>query len=57
MIKNGEFCIYNDNEYELNEDSNGNLIIITTNRAIIDETFVDKYNDMRVKRYSVKDAL
>ena len=20
MIKNGEFCIYNDNEYELNED-------------------------------------
>ena len=44
MIKNGEFCIYNDNEYELNEDSNGNLIIITTNRAIIDETFVDKYN-------------
>ena len=44
MIKNGEFCIYNDNEYELNEDSDGNLIIITTNRAIIDETFVDKYN-------------
>ena len=42
--KNGEFCIYNDNEYELNEDSDGNLIIITTNRAIIDETFVDKYN-------------
>ena len=44
MIKNGEFCVYNGNEYELNEDSNGNLIIITTNRAIIDETFVDKYN-------------
>ena len=44
MIKNGEFCIYNDNEYELNEDNDGNLIIITTNRAIIDETFVDKYN-------------
>ena len=31
MIRNGEFCIYNDNEYELNEDSDGNLIIITTN--------------------------
>ena len=48
MIKNGEFCIYNDNEYELNEDSDGNLIIITTNRAIIDETFVDRSEERRV---------
>ena len=30
MIKNGEFCVYNGNEYELNEDTDGNLIIITT---------------------------
>ena len=44
MIKNGEFCIYNGNEYELNEDTDGNLIIITTNRAIIDATFVDEYS-------------
>ena len=44
MIKNGEFCIYNGNEYELNEDNDGNLIIITTNREIIDATFVDEYN-------------
>ena len=44
MIKNGEFCIYNGNEYELNEDNDGNLIIITTNRAIIDATFVDEYS-------------
>jgi len=36
MIKNGEFCVYNGNEYELNEDNDGNLIIITTNREIID---------------------
>ena len=28
MIKNGEFCVYNGNEYELNEDNDGNLIII-----------------------------
>ena len=44
MIKNGEFCIYNGNEYELNEDNDGNLIIITTNHAMIDATFVDEYN-------------
>ena len=44
MIKNGEFCVYNGNEYELNEDNDGNLIIITTNREIIDATFVDEYN-------------
>ena len=23
MIKNGEFCVYNGNEYELNEDNDG----------------------------------
>ncbi|WP_253295622.1 hypothetical protein [Roseburia sp. MSJ-14] len=40
----GEFCVYNGNEYELNEDNDGNLIIITTNREIIDATFVDEYN-------------
>ena len=40
MIKNGEFCVYNGNEYELNEDNDGNLIIITTNREIIDATFL-----------------
>ena len=28
MIKNGEFCVYNGNEYELNEDNDGNLIIM-----------------------------
>ena len=44
MIKNGEFCIYNGNEYELNEDNDGNLIIITTNHAMSDATFVDEYN-------------
>lgn len=44
MIKNGEFCIYNGNEYELNGDNDGNLVIITTNRAIIDATFIDEYN-------------
>lgn len=43
MIKNGEFCVYNGNEYELNEDNDGKLIIITTNREIIDATFVDEY--------------
>ena len=35
MIKNGEFCVYNGNEYELNEDNDGNLIIITTNSEIM----------------------
>ena len=28
MIKNGEFCVYNGNEYELNEDNDGNLIML-----------------------------
>lgn len=44
MIKNGEFCIYNGKEYELNGDNDGNLVIITTNREIIDATFIDEYN-------------
>ena len=30
MIKNGEFCVYNGNEYELNEDNDGNLITQTS---------------------------
>ena len=44
MIKKWWICVYNGNEYELNEDNDGNLIIITTNREIIDATFVDEYN-------------
>ena len=31
------------NEYKLNRDKSGNLIIITTNPAVIDTTFADKY--------------
>lgn len=44
MIKNGRFCKYHGNEYRLNRDNDGNLVIITKNRATIDATFTDKYN-------------
>ncbi len=34
--KNSRFCIYNGNEYKLNGDKSGDLIIIITNPAVTD---------------------
>lgn len=31
MIRNGNYCIYNGKEYELSEDMDDNLIIVTEN--------------------------
>ena len=42
-IKNGRFCIYNGNEFKVNRDSDGNIIILTKNDKIMDSTFIDKY--------------
>ena len=41
-IKNGRFCIYNGNEFKVNRDSDGNIIILTKNDKIMDSTFIDK---------------
>lgn len=43
MIKSGKYALYKGNEYELSEDVDDNNIIITTNDAIIDDTFEDRY--------------
>lgn len=43
MIKNGRFCKYNGNEFKVNRDSDGNMLILTTDTQLIDSTFVDKY--------------
>lgn len=43
MIRNGRYALYKGNEYELSEDMDDNNIIITTNDAIIDNTFEDRY--------------
>jgi hypothetical protein len=43
MIKSGKYAIYGGNEYILNSDMNGNDIIITSNKDIIDDSFVDNY--------------
>lgn len=38
-IKNGRFCIYNGNEFKVNRDSDGNIIIFTKNKkSIIERT-------------------
>ena len=53
-IKNGRFCIYNGNEFKVNRDSDGNIIILTKNDKI--KSFIeydikqylrsDKYKDI-----------
>ena len=41
MIKNGRFCIYHGNEFKVNRDCDGNIIILTKNDKIMDSTFID----------------
>ena len=43
MIKNGLYCKMNNNEYKLSKNTKGDTLIITKNKRIIDETFIDKY--------------
>ena len=43
MIKNGLYCKMNNNEYKLSKNIGGDTSIITKNKRIIDETFIDKY--------------
>lgn len=43
MIKNGLYCKMNNNEYKLSKNIKGDTLIITKNKRIIDETFIDKY--------------
>lgn len=44
MIKNGDYCIYNDIEYEINSDIDGNALLITQDKTKIDSSFIDEYN-------------
>ena len=44
MIKNGIFGLYKENEYKLIKKQNGNVIILTDNINIVDDSFEDKYN-------------
>ena len=44
MIKNGTYARYHRNEYELTEDMDDNVIIVTEDKGIIDATFEDTYN-------------
>lgn len=44
MIKNGDYCIYNDIEYEINSDIDGNTLLITQDKTKIDSSFIDEYN-------------
>ena len=43
MIKKGLYCKMNNNEYKLSKNIKGDTLIITKNKRIIDETFIDKY--------------
>jgi len=42
-MKNGMFCIYKGNEYEVNKDMKCNYVLITKDEKIIDSDFIDKY--------------
>jgi hypothetical protein len=45
MIRNGNYCIYNGREFELSEDMDENLIILSENPASLKEKgFVDRFN-------------
>ncbi|MBC2008878.1 hypothetical protein IA939_02955 [Listeria welshimeri] len=44
MIKSGRFGIYNNKEYEVTGDMDGNTLLLTEDKDQIDESFRDKYN-------------
>lgn len=45
MIRNGNYCIYNGKEYELSEDMDDNLIILTENPTSPEKHgFIDHFN-------------
>ena len=45
MIKKGLYCVLNGNEYKYNEDMNGDKLAITSDKSIIDSSFIDKYSN------------
>ncbi|WP_172372747.1 hypothetical protein [Sporosarcina jiandibaonis] len=45
MIRNGEYCIYKNREFEFTSDMEGNLLIVSENPHMIKEGFVDKYRN------------
>lgn len=44
MIKNGKYAWYRGNEFELSEDDKDNIIIVTEDKMIVDDTFEDRYH-------------
>lgn len=44
MIRNGKYAKYRGNEFSLSGDMDGNIIIVTKDKSIIDSTFEDTYN-------------
>ena len=42
MIRNGDYCLYKNREYEFTRDMNGNLLIVSENPHLVKEGFVDK---------------
>ena len=42
MIRNGDYCIYNNREYEFTRDMDGNLVIVSENSHMVKEGFIDK---------------
>lgn len=43
MKKSGKYALYAGREYELTQDMDGNNLIITKNKELLDATFKDKY--------------
>ncbi|MGC6768020.1 hypothetical protein [Enterococcus sp. LJL51] len=43
-MKSGNYGIYHENEYEIIGDMDGNTLLLTENKGIIDDSFEDTYN-------------
>jgi hypothetical protein len=42
MIRNGEYCLYKNREYEFTRDMDGNLLIVSENPQMVKEGFINK---------------
>ena len=57
MKENGRYAIYKGKEYDLNGDMEGNTLIFTNDKSLIDETFTDRLNSGVYSKIITEDEL
>lgn len=56
MIKNGRYGLYHGKKFEISEDADDNMVILTEDISLIDNTFEDLYDSgMYTKQIMPKD--